>query len=541
MNTLAKLDTNLSAAERHGYPAPSNAGREMRSVSTQILTEKFLCDFEARAVAIRTVIQDVLDHRFGYDTHRGRMCPQTLKPNAMVLDGRPFVVTVPVSIFHLYKSVTKEAIMDAKGNTCMAISQALKVASIKHFFVRQLDSMGPGDQGIYFFIILQPLAELAAPGANLPRVAELDLSQRPAGELMIPLGIGVEGPVWKALHVLKHALIVGTSGSGKSTLLHTALAALTTGATPEALKIALIDPKRNEFSVWRGAPHLFGEIAHTQAEATTLAQQLAREADRRGEMMDGVAGVCKDIETYKRKTGQPLPTILCIVDECLDFVGESKAFDDAVKTIAKRGRSAGVFLWMATQHGSAVEGLPRVVKVNMEQRFVFRVADGDAARNAGCPGANLLPSGVAGRMLAKIGDEPVELQGFYLDDAALEAVAAQVCGEQGVQSNAPTMPERLTEEEARLVRYAIEELGGEFSVNRVWSKFKPEWSHHAVDKLARRLAQDGLLIERANPALGRLVTEELEQLAGVVHEGVHEPSDDEYARLFKAKPSTPKA
>lgn len=541
MNTLAKLDTNLSAAERHGHPAPSNVAQE-RSISTQLLTEKFLCDFEARAVAVRTVIQDVLDHRFGYDTHRGRMCPQTLKPNAMIWDGQPFVITVPVSIFHLYKSVTKEAIMDANGNTCMAISQALKIANIKHYFVRQLDSMGPGDQGIYFFVILQQVAELAAPAANLPKLAELDLNQRPTGELMIPLGVGAEGPVWKALPSLKHALIVGTSGAGKSTLLHTVLAALMTGTPSDALKIALVDPKRNEFSVWRNAPHLFGEIAHTLPEATALAQKLARETDRRGEMMDGVAGVCKDIETYKRKAGQQLPYILCVVDECLDLVGESKAFDDAIKTVAKRGRSAGVFLWMATQHGSAVEGLPRVVKINMERRFVFRVADGDAARNAGCPGANLLPSGVAGRMLAKIGDEPVELQGFYLDDAALEKVAEMVTGEQGVRPNAPTSgPERLTAEEAKLVRYAIEALNGEFSVNRVWGKFKPEWSHHAVDKLARRLAQDGLLIERANPSLGRLVTEELERLVGVVHEGVHDLSDDAYVRLFKPKPYTPGA
>ena len=411
-----------------------------------------------------------------------------------------------------------------------------QLAAVTNRPVRKFD-----EGGLAYVVELQ-----SKPKARLPERVMLDLGQRPEGELMAPLGVGQSGIVWAALPRLRHTLVVGTSGSGKSTLLHSALAGLLTGATPAELQVALADPKRNEFSVWRNAPHLFGKVARTLTEATGLMERLAHEVDRRGELMDRVGGVCKDLESFNRKSGNKLPYIICIVDECLDLVGEARAFDDALKAVARRGRSAGVYLWLATQHGSAVAGLPRVVTVNLETRLVFRVADEAAARNAGCPGAQDLPRDVPGRMLALVGDVPMRLQGFYLEDGELERIAAEVsadgvAGESArAEGSEPVVEERLSKGEAVLVLFAAEELGGTFAVNRVWAKFKPEWSHHAVDKLARRLEAEGLLVAGVN---GRLTTIELEELARAVRDGVRPdvqagvqgPFADEYARLFNRR------
>jgi DNA segregation ATPase FtsK/SpoIIIE-like protein len=107
--------------------------------------------------------------------------------------------------------------------------------------------------------------------------------------LLVPLGVGRDGAHWRNLPDLGHTLIVGTTGSGKSTWLHSAIAALLTSAGPDRLRLALIDPKRSEFTAWAGVPHLIGDIANTEERATALLAGLAQEVDQRGHG-DGDAG-----------------------------------------------------------------------------------------------------------------------------------------------------------------------------------------------------------------------------------------------------------
>jgi len=312
--------------------------------------------------------------------------------------------------------------------------------------------------------------------------------------------------------------------------LHAMLAGLMAGATPNQVRIAMVDPKRNEFSIWRDAPHILS-IARSIQEATDLIGQLAQETKRRGDLMDRVPGVCKDLDTYNRKSGKHEPYIVCVIDECIGLLGESRALDDSIKTIAGLGRSAGVFLWMATQHGTAVAGLDRVIKVNLVTRFVFRVADADAARNAGCPGAELIRADQRGRMLAKLDEAPEGMQAFYLADDELEQVAAQVCGVKGADNNdnnefrmernegcAPMAMagERITEDEASLVFYAVHDLGGDFVVNKIAAEYHGDgWTSHRVKLLAQEWEKRGWLTHPASAAAARRVTARLCELAGI--------------------------
>jgi hypothetical protein len=348
------------------------------------------------------------------------------------------------------------------------------------------------------------------PRVRLPDVALLDLAARPAGgDLPVPVGIGRDGATWRELRDVGHSLIAGTTGAGKSTFLHSALAALLSAAGPDRLRLALIDPKRSEFTAWRGVPHLRADIANTPAQAADLLRELAVVVDERGDLLAGER--VRDIGAYNRKAAQPLPYVLAMIDECLDLADE-KRVTEPLKTIARRGRSAGVILWCATQHAAAIEGLPRVVNVNLTTRFVFRVADDSAARVAGAPGAENLPRNKPGRMLAKIDGAPLELQAFTVgDDNDLADVVRSIRGDAGqeLKASGPI----LSGAELELVRFAVLNLGGFFPVNRL-ARDAAGWTNHKVNTLAQRLERAGLLEKGDDPRDARRVSAELAQLAG---------------------------
>jgi len=322
-----------------------------------------------------------------------------------------------------------------------------QLSAVAHKPVRAFDD----GHGLAYVLELHP-----RPKVRLPDRVTLDLASKPDGALLVPLGVGRDGPMWRGLADIGHALVVGATGAGKSSWLHSALAALMTGNGPDALRLALIDPKRSEFTAWAGAPHLMTGIANTEGDAAKLLADLVTEINRRGDLLAGA--LCRDVKAYNKRAADPLPYILCVIDECLDLIlagGHDLA--GSLKTLAIRGRSAGVYLWCATQHAASVTGMPRVVNTNLTTRFVFRVADRSAADVAGCTGAESLPRDKPGRLLAKIDGKPTELQGYYLPDADLAKVARTVAGS---KHSGPT----ITESEAELVRWAVAENGGYLSL-----------------------------------------------------------------------------
>jgi len=251
-----------------------------------------------------------------------------------------------------------------------------------------------------------------------------------------------------------HALITGATGSGKSTWIHTALATLFKQTTPTHLQVALIDPKRSELAMWANVPHRLGEIAHTPHDAERLLTVVVDEMDRRGDLI--ARALCRDIAGYNHAHADaPLPYLLVVIDECLDLVLAGKhTLTNLLKSIAIRGRSAGIILWAATQHASAVDGLPRVVALNLSSRLVFRVNDANAARSAGCPGAQDIPRTIPGRMLARISGEPIPVQSFYIGDDELLAAARALDGQVSVPAS------ELSPRDRKLLAWAVEQGGG---------------------------------------------------------------------------------
>lgn len=334
------------------------------------------------------------------------------------------------------------------------------------------DETGRVRHGIAYAVLLRDLQPTDAP-ARLPKLARLDLAAMPAhvtrGSLMIPLGISDCGAEWRSIAELGHTLIVGATGAGKSTFIHAALAALLTQNDPEQLRVVLIDPKGSEMPVWAHARHVTS-VCYTPEQAHAALDEVVTEIDRRGELLAGA--LVRDVRGYNKTAATPLPYILIVVDECLDLVlSDGARVERPLKTIAIRGRSAGAILWAATQHASAVVGLPRVVNVNLATRLVFRVSDLSAAQAAGCPGAQSIPRDAPGRMLAKLNDAPMLMQAYYLADDELLAVARAVSDKQGLEVRGQgSEGAHIAESERGLLEWAARENDGYLSIEDIQAR-----------------------------------------------------------------------
>ncbi len=348
------------------------------------------------------------------------------------------------------------------------------------------------DAGLTYAVELTP-----KPKVRLPNVAPLDLGTRPAGDLLVPLGVGRGGPRWVSLSKMGHAMIAGTTGAGKSTFVHSALASLLTSCGPDKLRVALIDPKRHELTAWAGVPHLMSKIAVTPDEASALLGGLCQEIDRRGDLLAG--SLVRDVTAYNKQAADPLPFILCVCDEVLDLT-DNRDTTEALKTIARRGRSAGVILWAATQHAASITGMPRVVNVNLSSRLVFRVADRSAAEVAGCPGAETIQQSTPGRMLAKLDGAPEPMQGFYLSDDDLAKVTRTIAGS---KPSGPT----LTEAEARLVTWAVEENNSYLSLADI--RQRAGMGQREARRLADTWERRGWLVKDTQSKNRRRVSDDL--------------------------------
>lgn len=312
----------------------------------------------------------------------------------------------------------------------------------------------------------------------------------------IPIGLTSKGELWRDLPAMGHALIVGATGAGKSNWLHCALASLFTLVSPDNLQAAIIDPKRCEMTPWANAPHLIAPIAYTGEQAEAVLADLASECDRRGDLLASVGA--RDLAGYNRRGSEVLPLVLCVIDEMIDF-SDNRTVCEHLKTIARRGRSAGVILWVSTQHAAAVAGLPRVVNVNLVTRLVFRVADGSAALCAGAPGAERIPQSQPGRFVAVLGGGTIHCQAWHMDDDQLESIAGR--WGRGMTKPVP----KLTPEQMRFLRAAIAndgratgalaaEVFGGGENGRLWRRALQE-----LDKL-------GIFCERRGASNTRLVS-----------------------------------
>jgi len=358
--------------------------------------------------------------------------------------------------------------------------------------------------GLTYCIELQP-----QPRRRLPQKVLLDLSARPLGEFMIPIGQGLETAEWRSLLDTSHILAGGESRSGKSTWLNAMLVALLATYTPKELRLALIDPKGVEFTPFSVVPHLVKPVAITPQAASAVTSWLITEMDRRRELFAGV--YARNLLTYNERAGKVnsprLPLILIVIDEVSDMAlqcGLNSVFYRNLIRLSSKGGAFGLVMVLATQNPKA-EVLNTLIRGNMSTRIAFRVSSTEHSRTIlGRSGAQNLPRTIRGRMMARLDESLVQLQGFYVPDEAVLDLTRR-----WAESSGP----RLSPIERELVTYARQELDGAFPIGRLYEHFKGRISRRQLVKLGRRWEANGWLTPPASVTEARRVTDELWEIA----------------------------
>lgn len=284
------------------------------------------------------------------------------------------------------------------------------------------------------------------------------LASKQYAELKSPLALGlgkdISGhPVSVDLAKMPHLLVAGTTGSGKSVGMNAMLLSMLYKATPEQLRLILIDPKMLELSVYEGIPHLLAPVVTDMRQAGNALRWCVGEMERRYKLMASmgvrnIAGYNAKIVEGEEKgeplldpffdpgahaegaTAEPLQTLPCIVvlaDEFADMIMVvGKKVEELITRIAQKARAAGIHLILATQRPS-VDVITGLIKANVPARIAFQVSSRIDSRT-------ILDQGGADQLLGH-GDMlylapgtglPIRVHGAYVDDEEVHRVVADL-------------------------------------------------------------------------------------------------------------------
>ncbi len=230
---------------------------------------------------------------------------------------------------------------------------------------------------------------------------------------------------------LPHMLIAGTTGSGKSVCMNSIIISLLYKASPDDVKLIMVDPKMVELGIYNGIPHLLIPVVTDPKKAAGSLQWAVSEMMRRYKTMSD-AGV-RDLESYnsivesQEDAGHKLPQVVVIIDELADLMlVAAKEVEESICRIAQMGRAAGIHLIIATQRPSA-DVITGLMKANIPSRIAFAVASAMESRIIlDTQGAEKLV-GKGDMLYAPIGNgKPKRVQGCFVSDPEVEAVATYV-------------------------------------------------------------------------------------------------------------------
>ena len=229
---------------------------------------------------------------------------------------------------------------------------------------------------------------------------------------------------------LPHMLIAGTTGSGKSVCMNSIIISLLYKASPEDVKLIMVDPKMVELGIYNGIPHLLIPVVTDPKKAAGSLQWAVTEMLRRYRAMSDL-GV-RDLESYNsimqdQEEGEKLPQVVVIIDELADLMlVAAKEVEESICRIAQMGRAAGIHLIIATQRPSA-DVITGLMKANIPSRIAFAVASAMESRIIlDTQGAEKLV-GKGDMLYAPIGTgKPKRVQGCFVSDGEVEAVATYI-------------------------------------------------------------------------------------------------------------------
>ena len=276
--------------------------------------------------------------------------------------------------------------------------------------------------------ILAPIPGKQAVGVEVPNRTRLEVTlgdvfqelPADASPLTVFLGKDVGGrPVTADLARMPHLLIAGTTGAGKSGAVNAMLSSILLRATPDQVRLVLVDPKQVELNHYEAIPHLLTPVITSPRMAANALGNLVREMEWRYGIM-AVARTRSLAELNKHRVDEgdePLPYLLCVIDELADLMMVAPAdVENAVIRLAQKARAVGIHLVLATQ-SPRVDVITGMIKANVPSRIAFAVSSQTDSRVIlDQNGAESL-LGQGDMLFSPVGSSKLErIQGAYIDE-----------------------------------------------------------------------------------------------------------------------------
>jgi len=245
-------------------------------------------------------------------------------------------------------------------------------------------------------ILIERMAGKSTVGIQVPNadretiwlrdVIECESFSQSKSKLALAMGKDINGRIVTAdLAAMPHVLIAGSTGSGKSVAINAMIMSVLFKATPEQVRLILVDPKRVELGMYEGIPHLFTPIITEPKLAANALRNAVREMERRLKLL--ASRSVRNIDQYNKlfengtpsmfedaEEQEPLPYIIIIIDELADLMMLDKAnVEEAITRLAQMARAVGIHLILATQRPS-VDVITGLIKANVPTRITFRLA-----------------------------------------------------------------------------------------------------------------------------------------------------------------------
>jgi S-DNA-T family DNA segregation ATPase FtsK/SpoIIIE len=250
-----------------------------------------------------------------------------------------------------------------------------------------------------------------------------------ASPLSVWLGKDISGAaVWTDLARMPHLLIAGTTGSGKSGCINALLTSILLRATPDEMRMILIDPKRIELNHYESIPHLLTPVVSSPKEASAVLANCVAEMERRYERLASVRArnLNEANRAFRQRGEATIPYLLVVIDELADLMMIApQAVEDAVIRLAQKSRAVGIHLVLATQRPS-VDVITGMIKANVPSRIAFAVSSMTDSRVILDQGGAESLLGQGDMLFKPLGTSRLQrVQGAYVSEEEIALVVEQ--------------------------------------------------------------------------------------------------------------------